>query len=608
MNSSTCASSYFSAVASSSAMTTSSAVAALAISISVGSVGVLLVTIAFRGGSLKGHDEPETPPGQKPIPSPRDKHWLLGHGHIMPKMGEDGAEHHDDFNLRMALKYQTRSICFYLPIFGRSITIGDPELARIITTKKDMPKFLPLYGPSCYLFGPKSMLITVDHAQWQKKRRTFNPGFAPDFLKSVIEVFCQKAIRFLDNCESDARKASFDGDKSEKGGITNMHQRAMAYTSDVIAQVAFGEDWGHDCDAVEGESDRSSSLWKLQELIEVIEKIRGYLNSGNLLMYIFDWKAWRKERQLEQSLDKDFRNVVTRRINALRDKSQDETDKNDVTINTGQRSKTSKDILSLCLRQIQKDRNTSVKRNQDLADDALSEEEMSDIVDQLKTFYFAGHDTAASLIAWTMWLLSQHPEEHQKVREEVLRELGDWTSSWKESKLATNSKHEGGKIQQTPTLDVMSSPSYEAIQKCVYLDAVLKEALRLYPPAGTVRYSKTDPGISCGGYHLGPGIYIISHYLMHRHPDNFDKPNDFIPSRFLDDKSSSKCAKNWMPFSDGRRDCIGKHFAMLESKIALSSIILNFNSEIVDSDECMVMKVVNRPKMGCRVRLTPTTL
>jgi cytochrome P450 len=81
---------------------------------------------------------------------------------------------------------------------------------------------------------------------------------------------------------------------------------------------------------------------------------------------------------------------------------------------------------------------------------------------QLKTFYFAGHDTTATLIAWIIWLLSQHDD----VREKLLTEIQN-------PKIWANS----------------STPTYDQLQQCSYLDAVLKEALRLYPPAGSARYT-----------------------------------------------------------------------------------------------------------------------
>lgn len=112
-----------------------------------------------------------------------------------------------------------------------------------------------------------------------------------------------------------------------------------------------------------------------------------------------------------------------------------------------------KDIVNICSMAIQ-----SMKQ----ADGTLTEEDCKVVVHQLKTFYFAGHDTTASTIAWAVWLLSQNPQVLETLR----------------------AKLRNAKIFNTPD----QRPTYNDLQNCEYLDAVLKEVLRLYSPGTTARH------------------------------------------------------------------------------------------------------------------------
>ena len=207
-------------------------------------------------------------------------------------------------------------------------------------------------------------------------------------------------------------------------------------------------------------------------------------------------------------------------------------------------------------------------------DGSLSEDDKITVIHQLKTFYFAGHDTTATLISWATWLLSQHGEVLESLRAE-LKQQKIWAD---------------GKI-----------PSYDQLLKCTYLDAVLKESLRLYPPGSSARYTP-DVSETWGPYTTGGAILYLNHYVMHRHPDLWDRPDEFVPDRFFD--SAENFAAKWMPFSRGPRDCVGKYFAMLEAKMAIASIVLKYDLECVNPKEEILFKVSNCPKYGALVKFS----
>jgi cytochrome P450 len=175
-----------------------------------------------------------------------------------------------------------------------------------------------------------------------------------------------------------------------------------------------------------------------------------------------------------------------------------------------------------------------------------------------------------SFSAWAIWLLSQHDDILLKVRAEL--------------------------VEQGMT----ATPTYEQLQKCVYLEAVIKETLRLYPPAGMARYTP-DVSETYGGYTLGGAVIYISPYVMHRQESLWERASAFWPERWLQGDSFSS---QFIAFSRGPRDCLGKYFAMLEAKIALSAIVQGYDMECVDPNDCISYKVTSCPRNGAKVKFS----
>ena len=226
----------------------------------------------------------------------------------------------------------------------------------------------------------------------------------------------------------------------------------------------------------------------------------------------------------------------------------------------------SKDICSLAISHLKK-----------VSGGSLSEDDKDLIVDQLKTFYFAGHDTTATTIAWVIWELSQHPKVLDQVRKE-LKEKMIWD-------------------------DLSIAPTYEQLQKCEYLDAVIKETLRLYPPASGLTRQNTDPEETYKGYSIGNAVLMVNAYVMHRHPDLWKQPDEFRPERMIDGSEGDVNAK-LIPFSRGPRDCIGKYFALLEAKLAISALVTRYNLQCADPGDSLAYNLTNIPKRGAKVNFS----
>jgi cytochrome P450 len=216
------------------------------------------------------------------------------------------------------------------------------------------------------------------------------------------------------------------------------------------------------------------------------------------------------------------------------------------------------------------------------ADGTLPEESRKAIIHQLKTFYFAGHDTTATTISWCLWLLSQHPDKLSKLRHEIQQQ-----GLWK-------------------TTPIESIPSFEQIQNCQYLDACVKETLRLYPPAGSARYTP-DTTQTWKNYTIGGAVLYIAPYVLHRLPQYWENPDDFIPERFVNVAPASYATK-FIPFLRGPRDCLGKYFALLEAKIAVSALVQKYDMVCANPQEELGYRLTTYPLNGDKIYFSPRNI
>lgn len=154
--------------------------------------------------------------------------------------------------------------------------------------------------------------------------------------------------------------------------------------------------------------------------------------------------------------------------------------------------------------------------------------------------------------------------------------------------------------EEHPHYDENAPPSYDELQKCSYLEAVIHETLRLYPPSASVTRLEVDENFTWNGYTIGGGIVGVNIYAIHRHPDLWNEPNSFRPERFLDG-SESDLADKFIPFSRGPRGCIGKYFALTEAKLAVSAICQRFDWDCVDPLETLAGVVLCHPSKGAKL-------
>ncbi len=178
----------------------------------------------------------------------------------------------------------------------------------------------------------------------------------------------------------------------------------------------------------------------------------------------------------------------------------------------------------------------------------------AELRDQVLIFLLAGHETTATSLAFALHLLALHPEAQDRAREEISRVLGDRT------------------------------PGAADLDRLPYVTQVLKEAMRLYPAAPVIG-RKAVAATEVGGHTVPAGAdVILAPWVTHRHPDHWPDPDRFDPDRFTPEAEAGRHRYAWFPFGGGPRACIGQHFSMLESVIALAMILREHAFEAVDTE------------------------
>jgi cytochrome P450 len=195
--------------------------------------------------------------------------------------------------------------------------------------------------------------------------------------------------------------------------------------------------------------------------------------------------------------------------------------------------------------------------------------------DEVMTVVLAGHETTALALSWTFYLLSENSKAEAKLSAE-LEEVLDGRA-----------------------------PAVTDLPRLRYADAVIKESMRLYPPAWAIgREALGDCEI--GGYHVPTKTQMfISQYVTHRDPRFFDDPDAFDPSRWHDGRTKDLPAYAYFPFGGGPRLCIGSNFARMEAVLLLATVAPRFRLEPVTGDPPVPQPSITlRPRGGIRMKLS----
>lgn len=196
--------------------------------------------------------------------------------------------------------------------------------------------------------------------------------------------------------------------------------------------------------------------------------------------------------------------------------------------------------------------------------------------DEVVTIFLAGHETTANALAWTFYLLSTHSEHQEAARAEVDRVLAG------------------------------RRPTAADVRNLGTVERIVKESMRLYPPAWFIERSVHEDDV-VGGYRLRRGALVgLVPWVTHRLPHLWDDPERFDPDRFLPEREKARPRFAYFPFGGGQRLCIGKAFAMMESVLVVSRMLQRYEIELADGARIEPEPLVTlRPKHGVPVVLRP---
>ncbi|MEL6141747.1 MAG: cytochrome P450, partial [Bacteroidota bacterium] len=175
--------------------------------------------------------------------------------------------------------------------------------------------------------------------------------------------------------------------------------------------------------------------------------------------------------------------------------------------------------------------------------------EEQQLLDEIKILFVAGHETSANALAWTLYLLEQHPVYLTKVRKEIMDQLGEGPAT------------------------------AENLRQLTLLTAIIEESMRLYPPAWiTDRVALEDDQFA---EEIIPKDTIVNLYIygVHHSSTHYQNPELFRPERMFHVEKKKRHPFAFMPFGAGPRLCIGMHFAMLEMQLTLVHLLRHYEFE-----------------------------
>ncbi|KDP28356.1 hypothetical protein JCGZ_14127 [Jatropha curcas] len=404
------------------------------------------------------------------------------------------------------------------------VCIADPELTKQVLSNKFGFYVKPKCSPAIEALTGKGVAI-VNGQEWVTRRRIVNPAFSVDKLKVMVKRMAPCIVSMLDEWRNQVNAAE------DQSKTIEINEEFRKLTSDIIAHTAFGSSYSRGKEAFEAQNELQH--YCAASVLDVLVPGSHYLPTAS------NRQLWKLDRKIRNSL----RQIIKSRLDSA---SSD--------CNYGD------DLLGLMIEASETDQNKDgLKLN------------MDDIVEECKTFFFAGHETSSNVLTWTIFLLSIHQDWQTKLRQEVLEECG--------SKI----------------------PDSDMLARLKLVHMVLLEVLRLYcPVVETFREATKD--MKLGDLMIPKESWVcIPITELHRSKKYWGQDaNEFNPSRFAN--GISKAAKHpnaFIAFGMGPRTCVGQNFAMLEVKTVIAMILQRFSFSISpDYKHAPIDNIALQPQFG----------
>lgn len=385
--------------------------------------------------------------------------------------------------------------------------IADPDLIKEVLSDKfghydkrnPRPLTLALFGQGLGL---------AKGLKWVNHRRIVNPAFNIDKLKTMVKRMAACTSTMLENWQEMVAQAD------SRGKEIDVTKEFQALTADIISHTAFGSGYNE-----------GKEVFQLQRELQIIAAKAEqsiFIPGSQYIPTSKNRYAWQIDRRIKEILN----SIIQSRLEPITTES--------THVDYGN------DLLGIMMAANKKELGGNQK-NLTLTTD--------EIMDECKTFFFAGHETTSNLLTWTVFLLAINLNWQEILRKEV------------ESICGTD----------IPDADMLS--------KMKSMTMVLNETLRLYPPVSTL-IRKAYKHMKLGPFSLPKGAALTLSILEVHHNEKLWGPdaNMFKPERFADGPSRAAINPNsYLPFAVGPRSCIGQNFAMLEAKTVLAMVLQRFS-------------------------------
>ncbi|KAK7789226.1 hypothetical protein R5R35_007051 [Gryllus longicercus] len=403
------------------------------------------------------------------------------------------------------------------------LVINDPDIIRRVLVK-DFAHFHDRGMPVDEERNPLSLnLFNLAGTQWRSLRAKLTPTFTSGKMKLMFSLMHECAREFVEFVAQETRVKK----------DVEFREMFAKMTTDIIGTTAFGLQFNSmknpDSEfRAMGRRVFSPSKWVLV---------------GQILYHFFPPVGKLLNMQFPEKDISDFF------MKAVKD-TVDYREKNNVKRN---------DFLQLLIelknkRKIEEDaEKDSMITAEGLAQESeLKNFEMSDnlLAAQAFVFFLAGFETSSTTMSFALHELTMNPDVQTKLREEVDRVL----------------EEHGGEL------------SYDALKNMEYLDKVINETLRKYPPIPTLmRKCTKDYHETQTGKYIEEGTQIeIPVYALHHDPEYYPDPQRFDPERFSDEQRATRPNYVYLPFGEGPRICIGMRFGLLQAKLGLAALVSRF--------------------------------
>ncbi|KAI3694038.1 hypothetical protein L1987_76996 [Smallanthus sonchifolius] len=374
-------------------------------------------------------------------------------------------------------------------------------------------------------------LVDVEGDQWVKHRKIIKPAFHVEKLKHMGPAFYVSCEEMVNKWEETLRE--------ENSCEMDVWPHLQTMAADVISRTAFGSSY------VEGRKIFELQREQAERIIVASRSI--YIPGSQFL----PTKSNKRIKTIAREVKGLVKDIIDKRVAGMKEGKN---------IND--------DLLGILL-----DSNYKEIKQHGNKKFGLS---IDDIIEECKLFYFAGQETTANLVVWTMILLSQHINWQNHARDEVLKVFGD------------------------------RKPDIDGLSQLKTINMIFLEVLRLYPPVVAMP-RMIHKETKLGNMTLPAGAFIVSHTMLSHHdPDIWgDDVKEFKPERFSEGVSkATKGQTAFIPFGGGPRVCIGQNFAMLEAKMTLVMILRRFSFELSPSYSHAPYTIITlQPQFGAHLVL-----